>query len=140
MILINPGVRIVIGIYLCYHLLMRSKAFTFLEVMLVLIILVAVFFPLLQMFSSGLLASSEVKDTNTAVILAQKKMEEIRNSAFSSISSEPTTVISSYPAYSRQVIVSRPETTLKDVQVIIYWSTGKELASSVSIETLIFDL
>jgi len=116
---------------------MRSRGFTFLEVMLVLIILVAVFFPLLQMLSSGLLVSTEVKDTNTAIILAQQKLEEIRNSAFNSISQEAKTIISSYPAYSREVRVSTPYSNLTDVQVIVYWYPAEGTETSVSIETLI---
>ena len=101
------------------------------------IMLSAVFFPLLQMLSSGLLVSDEVRGTNTAVILAQQKMEDINNTSFFSISSEPRTIISSYPAYSRQVNVSTPQTNLKDIQVIVYWATGEGTGTSVSIETLI---
>jgi type IV pilus assembly protein PilV len=116
---------------------MKSKGFTLLEVLLVIIILAAVFFPLLQMFSSGLVVSDEVRGTNTAVILAQQKMEDIKNTAFASITSESRTVISSYPAYSRQVNVSTPQTNLKDIQVIVYWAAGEGAGTSVSIETLI---
>jgi prepilin-type N-terminal cleavage/methylation domain-containing protein len=119
---------------------MKSKGFTLLEVLLVIIILAAVFFPLLQMFSSGLLVSDEVRGTNTAVILAQQKMEEIKNTTFASITSEPRTVISSYPAYSRQVNVSMldtPQNKLLDIQVIVYWATGEGAGTNVSIETLI---
>jgi len=116
---------------------MKSKGFTLLEVLLVIIILAAVFFPLLQMFSSGLLVSDEVRGTNTAIILAQQKMEEIRNTAFFSISSETKTIISSFPAYSRQVNVSVPQNNLKDVQVIVFWHPGEGSETSVSIETFI---
>jgi len=115
----------------------KSRGFTLLEVMLVLIILAAVFFPLLQMFSSGLLVSTEVKNSNTAVMLAQQKMEEIRDTAFASINNEPRTVISSYPAYSMEVKVSWPQTNLADVQVIVYWATGEGGGPNVSIETFI---
>ncbi len=116
---------------------MKSKAFTLLEVLLVMIILIAVFFPLLQMLSRGLVASDEVKGTNTAVIVAQKKMEEIKNTAFASISSETKTTVSSYPAYSRQVNVTTPQTNLKDVQVIVYWRPGSGQEMRVSIESFI---
>ncbi|MFH1709644.1 MAG: prepilin-type N-terminal cleavage/methylation domain-containing protein [bacterium] len=116
---------------------MRSKGFTLLEVLLVLIIIAAVLVPLLQAFSSGLMASSEVKDTNTAAVLAQKKIEEIKDTAFASVSSEAKTTISSYPAYSSQVIVSTPQNNLKDVQVIVFWRPGTGGETSVSIETLI---
>jgi len=107
------------------------------EVLLVIIILAAVFFPMLQMLSSGLLVSSEVKGTNKAIILAQKKIEEIRNSAFSAISSEAKAIISEDPAYQRQVIVATPSTNLKNVKVIVSWSPGEGSETCITIETYV---
>jgi prepilin-type N-terminal cleavage/methylation domain-containing protein len=116
---------------------MRSKGFTLLEVLLVIVVLVAVFFPLLQMLSSGLLVSEEVKGTNTAVILAQQKMESIKDTAFASITVESKATVSSYPAYKREVRVSTPQTNLKDIRVIVYWRPGTGSETSVSVETFI---
>lgn len=107
------------------------------EVLLVLILLTAVLVPLLQLLATALLASSEVKGSNTATVLAVKKLEQIRNTTFGSISSEANTTIASYPAYSQQVLVGAPSTNLKDIHVIVYWSPGKGTISSVSVETLI---
>jgi len=101
------------------------------------IVLAAVLVPLLQVLSTGLLASDEVKGTNTAAILAQQKIEELKDTGFASISSEAKTAIASYPAYSRQVIVSTPHTDLKDIQVTVFWRPGTGVETSVSIETLI---
>jgi type II secretory pathway pseudopilin PulG len=114
-----------------------SRGFTLLEVLLIIVILITVLFPLLQMLSSGLLVSDKVKGTNTAMRLAQEQMESIKNSAFADISSEPQTVIASYPAYSSQVVVSAPQTNLKDVQVIVYWNPMTGSQTSVSVETYI---
>lgn len=116
---------------------MKSKAFTLLEVFLVIIILVTVFFPLLQMLSRGLVVGDEVKGTNTAVIIAQKRMEELKNTAFASISGETKTTVASYPAYSRQVNVTTPQANLKDVLVIVYWKPGSGQEMSISIESFI---
>jgi prepilin-type N-terminal cleavage/methylation domain-containing protein len=115
----------------------KSRGFTLLEVLLVIVLLVAVFFPLLQMLSSGLLVSNEVKGTNTAVILAQQKIESLKNTAFDSIASESKATIESYPAYSRRVLVSSPQTNLKDVKVIVYWRPDTGSETSVSVETFI---
>jgi Tfp pilus assembly protein PilV len=114
-----------------------SNGFTLLEVLLIIVILITVLFPLLQMLSSGLLVSDKVKGTNTAMTLAQEQMEAIKSSDFASISSESLTVITSYPAYSSQVIVSTPQTNLKDVQVIVYWNPMTGPQTSVSVETYI---
>ena len=105
--------------------------------MLIIILLVAVFFPLLQMLSGGLIVSDEVKGTNTAMTLAQQKIESLKNTDFASIANETKTPIASYPAYSRQVLVSSPQTNLKDVQVIVYWRPDTGSETSVSIETFI---
>jgi len=107
------------------------------EVLLVIILLVAAFIPLLQVFSSGLLVSNEVKGSNTAVILAQQKLGEIKNISFSAITNEAKAVISTYPAYQRQVIVTTPSTNLKDIMIIVYWKPGEGHETSVSIETFI---
>ena len=107
------------------------------EVLLVIILLAAAFIPLLQVFSSGLLVSNEIKGSNTAIILAQQKLGEIKNTSFSAISSEAKAVISAYPAYQRQVIVNTPSTNLKDIMIIVYWKPGEGSETSVSVETFI---
>jgi Tfp pilus assembly protein PilV len=116
----------------------HASGFTLLEVLLVIIMLMLVFIPLLQMLATGMSASEEVKSTNTAVMLAQKKLEEIRNiSSWGSITAESLTALSpTYPAYSRQVSVTDLG-NLKDVRVMVYWGTGGQKADSISIETYI---
>ena len=112
------------------------NGFTLLEVMLVIIMLLMVFIPLLQMLATGMTASEEVKSTNMAVMLAQKKIEEIRNvPSWASITGESLTALSpTYPAYSRQVNVTDLG-NLKDVRVTVLWGTGGQKADSISIET-----
>lgn len=107
------------------------------EVIMVMLFLAAVLIPLLQVFSSGLLVSSEVKDSNTAIILAQKKMEELRNTTYDLITDEAKTAVPSFPAYSSQVIVNTPNANLKDVKVVVRWFGGEGSETGVSLETLI---
>jgi len=114
-----------------------SKGFTLLEVLLVILILSAVFFPLLQVLSSGLVLSEEVKGSNAAAILAQKKLEEIKATSFITISSESKASVPNYPEYSRRVIVSQPSLNLKDIMVIVYWMPGQGAETNVSVESLI---
>lgn len=102
-----------------------------------LILIAAALLPLLQMFSSGLLVSSEVKGSNTAIILAQKKLEEIKSSSFSTITNEAKATISEYPAYKREVVVTLPSSNLKRVKVIVYWSPGEGSELNVYVETFI---
>jgi len=115
----------------------KSRGFTFMEVLMVLIFIAAVLVPLLQVFSAGVLVSGEAKDSNTAIILAQRKIEELRNSAYTSISSEAKAAVTAYPAYKSQVVVNTPSTNLKDVTVIVFWSHGAGNEISVSLETYV---
>ncbi len=116
----------------------KADGFSLLEVLLVMIILIMVFIPLLQMLTNGMNASEEVKSTNTAVMLAQKKIEEIKNnSSWSSITAESLITLSpTYPAYSRQVNVTDLG-NLKDVRVMVFWGTGSQKADGITIETYI---
>jgi type II secretion system protein I len=102
----------------------RSKAFTLLEVMLVLILVVTAFVPLIQSLASGLLAGNEMKGTNFAVMAAQKKIEELKTGGYAAISNEAITSVEGFPAYNRQVKVTTPQTNLKNVQVTIFWKLG----------------
>jgi len=117
--------------------IMRSKAFTLLEVMIVMLIMAAVFFPLLQMLSSGLLVSGEAKDTNNAVIIAQKKLESLKNTSYINITSESEATVEGSSAYRREVIITEPYTNLKNVRVIISWDLGEGSEGNISIETLV---
>jgi prepilin-type N-terminal cleavage/methylation domain-containing protein len=115
----------------------KSKGFTLLEVMLVILILTAAFFPLLQQFSAALMASTELKGSNTAILLAQKKIEELKNSTYDSISSEALTTVESNSIYRRRVDVTTPSANLKNIRVIILWNVAEGTTSSVSIETYV---
>ena len=58
---------------------MRRTGFTLLEMILVLVVITIALFPLIESFSSGIRASKSVSDTNTAIELAQQKMEQLQS-------------------------------------------------------------
>lgn len=117
----------------------RSKAFTLLEVLLVLIVVVIAFFPLIQTLASGLLAGEEMKNTNTAILIAQKKIEELKNGSYGAISTEALATVEGYSAFERQVTVTTPLVKLKNVLVTLTWKVGgySEIAS---VETMVTDI
>ena len=116
-----------------------KNGFTLLEILLVLGIMALVFFPLLSMFSSGLLVSGEIEGTATALHLAQQKLEAIKNLPFDSVSSEAKTAVENFPGYEREVTVTSPQADLKDVAVKVYWTVrGSEL--NVTLQTLVANL
>jgi prepilin-type N-terminal cleavage/methylation domain-containing protein len=102
----------------------HSRGFSLLEVMLVMVVVVTALFPLIQTIAKGLLAGEEMKGSNTAVMVAQKKIEELKNGSFTLISSESLTSVEGFPAYKRSVIVTTPATDLKNINVTVLWNVG----------------
>ena len=73
----------------------------------------------------------------TAASLAQRRLEELRNTAYSSLANESKAAVSTpsgYNRFSREVAVTTPYTNLKQIVVTVYWTvTGGE--TSVSVQT-----
>jgi Tfp pilus assembly protein PilV len=114
----------------------KSKGYTLMEVLLVVLVLVLAFFPLLQMLMTGIIVSADAENKNTAVALAQKRLEELKFGTYDSVSNEALTSVTSYPAFFRQVNVTTPDANLKDVKVTISWGGGQK-ADRITIETFI---
>ena len=115
----------------------KSRAFTLLEVLMVMLIMAAVFFPLLQMLSSGLIASNEVKGSNTAAIIAQEKLEQLKNTSFASIASASRANVAGYAGYQSVVTVATPSTNLKDIRITVFWNPGEGLETCITVETIV---
>lgn len=114
------------------------KGFTLIEMLLVLVILAAGFFPLIQLFSSGILASSNASQTMKAIVLSQQKIEQLKNSSYANIANsfEPNGSISSFPICSRSVSVNEISPNLKDIDVIVSWESDGR-ANSFELKTYI---
>ena len=103
--------------------LRRSRGFTLLEILIALIILTVGIVAIVGLFSSGLAGSVDVENMAIAMNLAQRRMEEINNLDFDTgIVSETKAVVSGFSNFQREVVVSEPETDLKQVTVNVYWS------------------
>lgn len=96
--------------------------FTFLEILVAIILLVVGFSSILQVFSMGLFADADVESHTTALYLAQEKMEEIKDSAtyagINSFASARASLTGNFADFDREVIVSGNP---KQVNVIVYW-------------------
>lgn len=99
-----------------------DKGFTLLEVLLAIVLLVTGTVFLLQVFTPGLFAGGENETELVAINLAQEKMEEIRNTVYANIASEARAVVAGSPVFEREVVVSVPQTSLKQATVKVYWS------------------
>lgn len=117
---------------------MNRRSFTFLELMIVLLLLVLGFIPLISMFTSGITASSDATKSNIALKLTQQKMEQLRNTPFVNVNatSEAKGSIAGFADYSRDTTAAEVSPNLKDVTVSVSWGTGPS-ANSVSVRTYI---
>ena len=116
-----------------------QKGFTFLEVMLSIIILVVGTVVLLQTFSTGIFADADVENNTKALWLAQEKMEQIRDaSTYASIDSYAASranIGGAFADFDREVIISGNP---KQIQVNVTWNV-KGADRSVSLTTLAAD-
>jgi Tfp pilus assembly protein PilV len=103
---------------------------------LILIVLVAIaLIPLLRALSISLFVSGEIESNIIALNLAQGKLEEIRSLPYENISSEAKSQVPKYPRFQREVIVTTPQTNLKDIEVVVYWDLSGGAQQNVSFET-----
>ncbi len=105
---------------------MKRRGFTLIEMILVLVVITIALFPLIEAFSAGIRASKLASDANTAIELAQQKMEQMQSVPYALIAStsEAMGSISGYPNFSREAVVTEPLTNLKEVAVNVYWRSG----------------
>ena len=82
-------------------------------------------------------ATGDGESVLIATYLAQRRLEELRNTAYASLSSESKAAVSSpsgYSRFSREVTVTTPYTNLRQILVTVYWtSAGGE--TSISVQT-----
>lgn len=98
----------------------RSAGFTFLEIIITTVILTIGITVLSQAFSTGMLASTDVENVDLALNIAQANMEQIRNTAFASISSSGPTTDANFSNFSTTVTVTG--TDPKQVVVTVAWN------------------
>jgi type II secretory pathway pseudopilin PulG len=91
--------------------LKNEDGFTYLEIILSLLIVTVTLIPILNMFSGGQERYHRSTDNTIAINLAQKKMEEIVGSNLDTFQENPDTWLefSDYPGYYYQVDIIPPE-------------------------------
>ncbi len=111
---------------------LKAGGFTLLEVLLALLLVTVGSLALSQAFSLGLFASADDESLLVSTQLAQEKMEEIRNKSYASIANETRAAVSGFSGFEREVVVSTPLTSLKQVSVNVYWfNKASELSTSL---------
>ncbi|MBN3039108.1 MAG: prepilin-type N-terminal cleavage/methylation domain-containing protein [Candidatus Omnitrophica bacterium] len=132
----NKELTQVINISNCESRITR-RAFTLLEILITLIIMVLGVVFVVGLFSTGLVSSYDAESTTVAMNLAQQRMEEFKNLDFDTeVVDEAKADIVGFPGFQREVIVSEPQIDLKKVIVKTYW-TYKSDEISVALATYI---
>lgn len=98
-----------------------EPAFTLVEMLIVLALLGLAFIPMLSGLVSGLRVGKYVDGSVRAMQLAETKMEELRGRNFAAIIAEIRTAVPNTSPFEREVLVTSVNSTLKDVEVKVYW-------------------
>ena len=87
---------------------------------------------ILEVIQRSQAGSTEGESVIIATQLAQRRLEELRNTAYASVASEAKASVSSpsgFTRFSRQVTVTTPYANLKQIVVTVYWTLAGGEAS-----------
>ena len=123
----------------------KSKGFTYIELVVALAIIVFIVLAFTQLFLSSSISVKNMQFQTLAYNFAGDKMEEIKNESFESIGNpwypsiwETDSQTQSGKTFTRNVTISRLESSLKRADIEVIWTEGGE-NKSVEISSLIVD-
>ena len=103
--------------------------------MLALILLATGTVACIELMQRGQAGAADGENVLIATHLAQRRLEELRNTAYGSLANESKASVASpsgYTRFSREVTVTTPYTDLKQVVVTVYWNApGGETSLSL---------
>ncbi len=113
------------------------QGFTLIELLIAIILATGGLMVLMQLMSVAIFADSDLEYSLISLNLANEKLEELKDSDYSSVTSATESSISGFSwVDDRIVTVSEVDTDLKDVQVEVRW-TQKGGQQSVNVRTYI---
>jgi len=118
---------------------MKKSGFSLLEVLLAIVLFTVGFVAIARVFSTGLFAESDTEKVLVSTNLAQERIEQIRNLSYNNIVDEPKAAVSGFPIFGRQVIITYPQTNLKQIEVRVYYPT-KPGENSIALYTYVSDI
>jgi type IV pilus assembly protein PilV len=126
------------------YLIYRDEAFTLIEVMIALVILSIGLIALAGLQVSAIKGNNFSKRMTTAVSIADERIEQIKNTPYANIQSEPATNLTvsndkhTFMNFTREVIVTtnNPLPNTKRIDLTVRWVDGAK-SYSVPISTII---
>lgn len=104
-----------------YGIRKTETGFTLLEFMLALIIFSAGVIAIVQAFNAGFLSSEDVSNVDLALNIAQAKMEEIKNTNFSSLADSGPAPDANFSNFNLTVNVAEGQNPMR-VDVTVGWN------------------
>lgn len=114
------------GFHCSISFMKDRRAFSLLEMLIASIIVTVAFTALIIALTMIMKAGGSEELYMSAAHLAQDKMEEIRNMAYSDIDSEAKSEVPDFPAFTREVIVTTPSTGIKQIATTVEWLSGED--------------
>jgi type II secretion system protein I len=121
--------------------ILSKKGFSLIELMVALAILGIAALGIFQAYTTGFQAMADSKDRTVATNIAQKKLEEVKNSVkvtypyysigYQELNGKTFTII---------VATNLVEENLEQVIVTVSWKNRNEIEKNVQLETLVYDL
>lgn len=115
--------------------MLKNRGFTLLEVLIATIILTVGIVALMWAFSSGIYAVGDIENVDSALNIAQAKMEQIKNTPFASLADSGPTADSNFPNFNLAVNVAEGQNPMQ-VDVTVAWQV-KGGQTSITLTTLV---
>jgi len=113
----------------------RKKGFTLLEILIASIIFVIGVVSIIRAFNAGIFAFTDSENTEIALNIAEKKMEEIKNTAFASLADSGPASDADFPDFSVSVDIDEGANPMQvDVTVTQNIAGGQ---TSLTLTTLV---
>jgi prepilin-type N-terminal cleavage/methylation domain-containing protein len=113
----------------------KNSGFTLIEILISLVLLSVGIISITQAFSVGISASGDSENVVTALNIAQKKMESIKNTVFANISSSAVTADPIFSGFNASVNAATGQNPMQ-VDVTVSWR-AKAGSSSITLTTLV---
>jgi len=116
----------------------KKNGFTLLEILITIIVLTLGTIALIQAFSTGLLASTDVENVDLALNIGQARMEELRNTPFADLVDSGPTADATFSNFDVTINVAE-DTNPMQADVTVVWN-AKGGQASVVLTTLVADI
>ncbi|MFH1771505.1 MAG: hypothetical protein ABH872_01700 [Candidatus Omnitrophota bacterium] len=115
----------------------RKTGLTFLEILITLVIFSVGVISVIKAFNTALFSSRETEYIDTALNIAQAKLEEIKNTSFAGLSDSGPAADSDFSEFSVTVDIAEGDDPMR-VDVVVSWNT-KGGAANITLTTLVSD-